>query len=206
MDTDKISMAALLTSLAIFSLFGNGLVIGIIARYKKLRTFPNMLLANLSLVDFLNAFINMPLFFLYGVIGVSWLKGKVLAIVVLYFSRLFTLLHLVSMLVLLVNMFLALKFGLRYFTWKTNEKAIAIVLVEWFVCVVVTSTTVFLLHDVDLRDAHVLRYRQTFFRQGKYLSASSTALFIVLTIMLGVLVIYSVRVRKKLQVSQAIRY
>lgn len=71
MDTDKISMAALLTSLAIFSLFGNGLVVGIIARYKKLRTFPNMLLANLSLVDFLNAFINMPLFFLYGVIGVS---------------------------------------------------------------------------------------------------------------------------------------
>ena len=176
MDTDKIAMAALLTSLAIFSLFGNGLVIGIIARYKKLRTFPNMLLTNLSLADFLNVFINMPLFFLYGVIGVSWFKGKVLAIIVLYFTRLFTFLHLVSMLVLLVNMFLSLTFGLRYFTWKTNEKAIAIVLVEWFVCVVLTSSTVLPHLDGDLENEHVLEYRQTFYRQDKYFCGSINGL------------------------------
>ena len=108
MDRETISMAFLLVSLAIFSSFGNAFVIGIIARYKRMRTFPNILLSNLSLADFLNAFINMPLFFLYAVKEVSWFKVKVLAIVVLYFSRLFTLLHLISMLVLLVNIFLAL--------------------------------------------------------------------------------------------------
>ena len=201
MDTDKISLASLLSSLAIFSLFGNGLVIGIMARYKKLRTFPNILLANLSLVDFLNALINMPLVFLYGVIGVSWLKGKVLAIIVLYFSRLFTLLHLVSMLLLLVNMLLVLKFGLRYFTWKTNEKAIAIVLVEWFVCVVLTSSTVLPHLDVDVENGHVL-YRQLFYRQDNYFLGPLMALFMVCATTFGALVTYSVRRKKKWQVSK----
>ena len=102
----------------------------IMARYKKLCTFPNILLSDLSVVDFLNAFINMPLFFLVGVVEGSWFKEMVLAITVLYFSQLFAL-HLVSMLVLLVNIFLALTFDLRNFTWRTNEKAFATVLVEW---------------------------------------------------------------------------
>ena len=197
-------MALLLISLAIFSSFSNGLVIGIIARYKRMRTFPNILLSNLSLADFLNAFINMPLFFLYGVMEVSLFKGKVLAIVVLYFSRLFTLLHHVSMLVLLVNMFLALTLDLRYFTWKTNEKAIAIVLVEWFVCVVLTSSTVLLLLDAELQDAPVFKYRQLFFRVDKVVLTSCTALFIVCATIFGALAVYSVR-QKKLQVSEALK-
>ena len=201
MDPKTISMASPLTSLAIFSLFGNGLVIGIMARYKKLRTFPNILLWNLSLVGFLNAFINMPLFLLYGVVEVSWFKGKVLAIIVLYFSQLFTLLHLVSMMILLVNVFLSLTFDLRYFTWKTNEKAIAIVLVEWFACLLLTSSTVLAVLAVDLKDAHVLRYRQLFFQEQKYISASFTALFVACATIFGALTVNSVR-RKKLQVRE----
>ena len=108
MDPETLWMSLLLVSLAIFSLFGNAFVIGIIVRYKRMRSFANILLLNLSLADILNAFINKPLFFLYAVIEVSWLTEKVLEIVVLYFSRLFTLLHFISMLVLLVNIFLAL--------------------------------------------------------------------------------------------------
>ena len=167
MDSETISMVALLTSLAIFSVVGNGLVIAILARFKNLRTFPNIPLANVSLGNFLNALINVPLFLLYGAVQLSSFKGKKLEIVVLYFSRLFTLLNLASMLVLLVNVFLAVTFDLRYFTWKTNEKAIAIVLVEWFVCVVLTSSTVLSHLEVDLENAHVLEYRQLFYRQDK---------------------------------------
>ena len=202
MDPETISMASPLVLLAIFSLFGNGLVIGILARFKNLRTFPNIFLANLSLVDFLSAFINMPLFLLYEALQLSSFTGKELGIVVTYFSRLFTLLNLSSMLVLLVNVFLALKFDLSYFTWKTNEKAVAIVLVEWFVCVVLTSSTVLPHLDVDLENGHVLEYRQLFYRQDKYFLGPLMALFMVCAITFGVLMTYSVRGKKKWQVSK----
>ena len=202
MDSDTISMVALLTSLAIFSVVGNGLVIGILARFKKLRTFPNILLANLSLGNLLNSLINIPLFLLHGAVQLSSFTGKKLAIVVLYFSRLFALLNLASMLVLLLNIFLALTFDLRFFTWKTNKKAIAIALVEWFVCIVLTSSTVLLHLEVDLKNAHVLEYRQLFYRQDKNVLGLLMALFMVCAITFGVLVIYAVRRKKKWQVSK----
>ena len=45
-------------SLAVFAVLGNGIVLGIIARFKKLCTFPNILIANLALADFFNPIIN----------------------------------------------------------------------------------------------------------------------------------------------------
>ena len=200
MDPVTLSMVSLLTFLVVFSVVGNGLAIGILTRFKNLCTFPNILIANLSLGNFLNALINIPLFVLYGVLQLSSLTGKKLAIVVMYFSRLFILHNLASMLLLLVNVFLALTFDLRYFTWKTNEKAIVIVLVEWLVCVVLTSSTVLPRLDVDLEDAHVFEYRQLFYRQDKYVLGSFMAFFMASAMTLGILVIYSVRKKKKWQV------
>ena len=47
-----IFMAVLLISLATVAAFGTGFVLGILARFKTLRTFPNILIANLALVNF----------------------------------------------------------------------------------------------------------------------------------------------------------
>ena len=204
MNPETISMVVLLPSLAVFSLIGNGLVIGILTRFKNLRTFPNILLANLSLGNFLNALINMPLFTLYGALRLSSFTGKKLAIVAMYFSRLFILHNLAFMLLLLANVFLALTFDLRYLTWKTNEKAIFIVFFEWFICVFLTSSTVLPRLDVELEDAHVSEYRQLFYRQDKYVLGSFMALFMACAMtFFGLLVIYSVRKKKKWQVSKS---
>ena len=134
--------------LALFAVLGNGLVLGIIAQFKELRTFPNILIANLALADFVNAFINTPVYLLYAVLKVKWFTEKTLAIISLSLLSLFTFVNVVSMLVLLVNMFLAIKFDLKYFTWKTNKKAFKIVLVEWlvgfivlFCCVLIVMST-----------------------------------------------------------------
>ena len=202
MDPETILMASSLVLLTTISLFGNGLVIGILARFKNLRTLPNILLANLALGNFLNTLINMPLFLLYEALQLSSFMGKKLGIMVTYFSRLFTLLNLSSMLVLLFNVFLALTFDLRYFTWKTNEKAIAIVLVEWFVCVILTSSTVLPHLDVDLENGNVYEYRQLFYRQDKYFLGPLMAFFIVCAITFGLLVIYAVQRKKKFRVSK----
>ena len=131
----------------------------------------------------------------------SWFKGKILAIISSFLSRLLALLNLASMSLLQVNVFLALAFDLRYFTWKTKEKAIAICLVEWITCVILTFLSTVPLFDVDLLDVHVFQYRLLFFAQDKYLLALSMALFILSAIVFGVLVVRLAR-RKKLEVSQ----
>lgn len=79
-----ISMAVCLSTLIISSSLANGLILGVIVRFKKLRTFPNILLANAALVDLLNALINMPTYLLYCVLEVGWLKGKTMAILSVY--------------------------------------------------------------------------------------------------------------------------
>ena len=45
-------MAVLQVSVAIVAAFGSGFVLGILAQLKTLRTFPNIPIANLALVNF----------------------------------------------------------------------------------------------------------------------------------------------------------
>ena len=66
-----ISVLVFMPFLALFAILGNGVVLGIISRFKNLRTFPNILIANLVLADFFNAFINTPMYLLYAVLKVN---------------------------------------------------------------------------------------------------------------------------------------
>ena len=195
-----VSMAVCLSTLIISSSLANGLILGIIARFKKLRTFPNILLANAALVDLLNALINMPTYLLYCVLEVGWLKGKTMAILSVYLSRLFIVLHLVSTLSLLVNAFLGIAFDFRYFTWKTNEKAICVVVLEWLMSLIVLSLFSIPLFDIDLQDSHLYTYRQHIFSEYKTFQAATMTLFIACAIAFGALSVCSIR-RRKLQVS-----
>ena len=186
--------------LALFAVLGNGLVLGIIARFKKLRTFPNILIANLALADFFNAFINTPVYLLYAVLKVNWFTGKTLAIISLSSLSLFTFVNVVSMLVLLVNMFLAITFDIKYFTWKTKKKAIIMVLVEWLVgfsCAVLLCLNC----DVDLQqDASVSTYRNEVLGKGKPIAAAITSAFVVIAVVLSAMIFGSIQKMKR-QVS-----
>ena len=68
-SSTTISMLILLPLVAVFAVLGNGFVFGIIARFKKFRIFPNILIANLALIDLLSALINVPMYLLWGVLG-----------------------------------------------------------------------------------------------------------------------------------------
>ena len=186
--------------LALFAVLGNGIVLGIIARFKKLRTFPNILIANLALADFFNAFINIPMYLLYAVLKVNWFTGKTLAIISISSLSLFTFVNVLSMLVLLVNMFLAITFDLKYFTWKTNKKAIIIVLVEWlagFSCAVLSCLNC----DVDLQqDASILTYRREVLGKGKPIVPVIISAFVVIAVVLSAMIFGSIKKMKR-QVS-----
>ena len=202
LSVGSISMVILLSSLAIFSVLGNGFVLGIVARFKKLRTYPNILIANVALVDLLNALINMPIYLLYGVLEVSWFKGKTLAILSLFLSGLFTFLNVVSMLVILVNVFLAITFELRYFVWKTKAKAIAIVLAEWLVSITFVSLSCLPRFDIDLQDTHyVLEYLQVVYKTNRTFMLATAAVFIGSSLRFGALIFCAVR-KKQMQVRE----
>ena len=187
----------LLSIVAIFAVLGNGFVLGIIARFKRLRTFANILIANLALVDFSNTLINGPLYLLWGVLKVKWFTGKTLAIISLSLLRLFMLLNVVSMLVLLGNAFLAIALNLKYFTWKTNEKAFAIVLGVWMVCVTSAVISLYPHSDTDLQDASVSTYRLAFMNQSNVLLTVIGASFVVTAIVLGVMAYCAIQLRKR---------
>ena len=195
-----IFVLAFMSFLALFGVLGNGVVLGIIARFRNLRTFPNILIANLALADFFNAFINTPVYLLYAVLKVKWFTGKTLAIISLSLLSLFTFVNVVSMLVLLVNMFLAITFDLKYFTWKTNKKAIIIVLVEWLVgfsCAVFSCLNC----DVDLQqDASVLTYRNEVLGKGKPIAPVIISAFVVIAVVLSAMIFGSIQKMKR-QVS-----
>ena len=186
--------------LALFAILGNGIVLGIIARFKKLRTFPNILIANLALADFSNAFINIPMYLLYAVLNVKWFRGKTLAMISIFSFSLLTFVNVVSMLVLLVNMFLAITFDVKYFTWKTNKKAIIMVLVEWLVgfsCAVLLCLNC----NVDLQqDASVSTYRNEVLGKGKPIAAAITSAFVVIAVVLSAMIFGSIQKMKR-QVS-----
>ena len=104
------------------------------------------------------------------------------------------------MLVLLVNMFLAITFDVKYFTWKTNKKAIIMVLVEWLVGF---SCAVFLCLncDVDLQqDASVSTYRNEVLGKGKPIAAAITSAFVVIAVVLSAMIFGSIQKMKR-QVS-----
>ena len=187
----------ILSLLTIFAVLGNGFVLGIIARFKKLRTFANILIANLALVDFSNALVNGPIYLLYGVLNVKWFTGKTLAIMSILVSRLFFLLNVVSMLVLLGNTFLAIALNLKYFTWKTNEKALAIALGVWMVCVTSAVISLYPHSDTDLQDASVSTYRRAFMNQSNVLFVVIGASSIVTAIILGVMAYCAIQLRKR---------
>ena len=142
----------------------------------------------------------MPMYLLYGVLEMSWFKGKTLAILSTFLYGLFLLLNITSMLVLLVNVFLALTFDLRYFVWKTEEKAISIVVAQWLACLVAISLSSLPLFDINLQDSHVVIYRQVYLTERSPFFLPIVCIVLVSALVLGVLIFFSVQ-KKKLQVS-----
>ena len=88
-SSTTISVLVLLPLLAaVFAVAGNVLVLGIIARFKMFRTFPNILIANLAFMDLLRALIEAPMYLLWSVLNVAWFTGKTFAIISLFVTRL----------------------------------------------------------------------------------------------------------------------
>ena len=192
----KALMSALTSILISASVLGNGIVVAIIARFKSLQTVPNIFIGNLALVNLLNSAINLPIQLGYFVLEDKWFRGRTLAILVTFSSRLFVLLNLASMLAMITDMYLAISLGLRYFVWKTKQKALIGVSLIWIISIVMVTLLSVPLLNIDLGDAHVHEYRAEIFKLGKRFVAAFMAFFISAAV-LGFLTTRSIKDKKK---------
>ena len=195
--SSKLAMSVLVGVQGLFGILGNGSVLALVKRFKSLRTFPNVLIANLSAVDILNVVINMPIHLVSSVWETSWFKGKELAIMTAFFNRLFIILNLASMLALMVNMYFAIAFKMKYHVWKSNKKAVVFSCVIWFVGIMVVVPWTVPLLSIDLGDADVREYRAEVYKQGKSFAAGFMAFSIVCTGVISFLTIHSIKKQKK---------
>ena len=179
------------------SVLGNGFVLGVLARFKSFRTVPNILAGNLAVVDLLNAAMNLP-FHIMSILEVSWFRGKTLALITTLT------LNLTSVLAMVINMYLAISFDLKYFTWKTKKKALMCVCIIWLINLLMLFLCAIPLLDINLDDSHVNEYREGIFQQGKKFAASLVALFIVCCGVLGILTIRAIR-KKKTKVNTILK-
>lgn len=62
--TEIVVVSVLGATMGLVATIGNGSFFAIFAKFKNLRTFPNIFFANLSVIDFLNALINIQLIIL----------------------------------------------------------------------------------------------------------------------------------------------
>ena len=106
--------------------------------------------------------------------------------------------------VLLINVFLAIELELKYFTWKTNEKALLINLVIWLVCVTATVSRSIVHSGDDFQDAPVFKYLVAFAAEARYAHIAATSIYIFTSVVFGALVFCSVQ-RKKRQVRRKVR-
>ena len=191
-------MSVLTTILTSASVLGNGFVLAVITRFKSLRTVPNILIANLALVDIFNAVINMPSYMIYTVLEAGWFRGKTLGIMTSIFNRVFMVLNLASMLAMTINTFLAISFDMKYLVWKSNTKALVCAILIWFISIVtVMLFSIPLFADIDLGDAHVREYRNEIYKQGKYFVASTMAFFIISGAVIGILTTREITKKKR---------
>ena len=194
----KVVMGVLTAILFSACLLGNGFVLAAIARFKSFRTVPNILVANLALVDLFNAAVTIPPYMIYYVFEASWFKGKALGILTVVLNRLFTVLNLASMIVMLTNMYLAISFDLQYFAWKTNRKALLCVFLTWFISIVsVALSSISLFDSVNVGDVHVREYREEVFKEGRLFVMSFMAIFLICAAFLCLLTTQEIKKKQK---------
>lgn len=199
------AMMFLAVTLTFIAVIGNGSFVAIFARFKVFRNFPNTLFANLALIDFLNALINVPLFAMYFVLQTSWLTGKTWTIISSSLNLEFALLNLVFMSVLMLDRFLAVYLDLKYFTWKTPKKAKITVFLMWLVCTILVALSSVPLFGMDFEGEPLIVSRIKIFRERKLVVASLMALSTITSTVLGMLTNYFIHQKKK-QVRKCIYY
>ncbi|XP_032218286.2 rhodopsin [Nematostella vectensis] len=176
----------LVISLLIIAFVANTILWTIIVRYKALRTIPNILLANLVIVDMLSALANLPLFMLDVVIFNVWFTGQLTAFATVFAYLLFILLKLYSMVLMMCDRYAAISQGMAYKQWISKRKALSGISCVWLSGITITSCAMLPVWSVNLGSSLVQEYRAIYFtRSIRYCLLSNLPLCVVVIAVLS---------------------
>ena len=164
-DTESVCHILMISVVMIGSIAGNSVICLLLIRFKTLRTVPNILVANLALVDILNALTNMPLMILWYICKVAYMKGRAISWLTVSWYVLFMYLTVFSLIVLTMDRFGAIVHGFRYHSLKTRGKALVAVLIVWLLAATYTYGMFGLGLNIDIGDAPVFIYRIYYFKK-----------------------------------------
>ena len=191
---ERVSHILLITVVIVGSIIGNGIICLLLVRFKTLRTVPNVLIANLAVVDILNALTNMPLLIMWYTCKVPYLKGRPISWFIVTWYVLFMYVTVFNLAVLTMDRFGAIVYGLRYHSWKTINKANIAVLLVWLLAAAYTYGMFILGLDIDLGDAPVLVYRRYYLKKfGRHFIIPGYLVPFALMLIMGAFIWRSVR-------------
>ena len=196
----SIAQFVFLATMFLFAVAGNGLVCYIVYRFKHLRTVPNTLIVNLSVIDLFNSLVNMPLFVSFYIFRLDVFKGKWITYVFSSLHNYIIYLNVLTLMALMADRYGAIAFKFRYHSWKTKKKAYRGIALIW------VTGTVFLISLGFYRDrilSHyedlpLMEYRRILYKTGgwKVALALFGAPLVVITV-LGGLIWRSVKASRK---------
>ena len=197
-DEEKHSHILMIVVVMLGSIIGNSIICLLLIRFKTLRTVPNILIANLALIDILNALTNMPLMIMWYICKVAFLKGRSISWFVVTWYVLFMYLTVFNLVVLTMDRYGAIVHGLRYHSWKTINKAKVAVLFVWFFATAYTYGMFMLGLDIDLGDALVLVYRIHYLRKfGRHFVIPGYLVSFTVMVTMGIAIWRTVRTQRK---------
>ena len=180
------------------SIVGNSIICLLLVRFKTLRTVPNILIANLAVVDILNAVTNMPLMTMWYICKVPYFKGRSISWFIISWHVLVMYLIVFNLTVLTMDRFGAIVYGFRYHSWQTLNKAKVAVVLVWLLAAAYTYGMFILGLHIDIGDAPVLVYRKRYLRKfGRHFIIPSYLVPFSIMLILGGAIWLTVHVHSK---------
>ena len=156
--------------LLLTAVIGNGVVCFLVVRFKALKTVPNILLANLACMEFLNILVNLPLYMVYDICNKESLITSTVAWWMAFLAILFGLLNLTSMFILVADRYFAIAYVMKYFTWKSPRKALVVAITAWITALVAAVLgSAVPLYNVELGTETNFDYRAAYATRTNYM-------------------------------------
>ncbi|KFD58705.1 hypothetical protein M514_00398 [Trichuris suis] len=114
----------------VLGVIGNTLVITVVVRYRKMRSFTNILLASLSTADLLIVLFCLPVQY-SKYLSHSWIMGVFLCISFHYVELLTMICSLMTMTVISIQRYLAIAFPMQSISLRSKRRALRTVLLTW---------------------------------------------------------------------------
>ena len=196
----SIAQFVFLATMFLFAVAGNGLVCYIVYRFKHLRTVPNALIVNLSVIDLFNSLVNMPLFVSFYIFRLDVFKGKWITYVFSSLHNYIIYLKVLTLMALMADRYGAIAFKFRYHSWKTKKKAYRGIALIWVTGTVLIISLGFYRDRIlsHYEDLPLMEYRRILYKTGgwKVALALFGAPLVVITV-LGGLIWRSVKASRK---------